>query len=63
LLETGLQLADHAGLTSTGDDVGPRRRAFAADLKSILKDIDVVEASALAVFRRLMTQTIRSENT
>jgi glycerol-3-phosphate O-acyltransferase len=63
LLETGLQLADHAGLTSTRGDVGARRRAFAADLKSILKDIDVVEASALAVFRRLMTQTIRSENT
>jgi glycerol-3-phosphate O-acyltransferase len=63
LLQTGLELAAHLRLTEIGDDLSARRTAFASEMRAILQRIDVVEASSLGAFRRLLTETTRSENT
>ena len=63
LLQTGLELAVHLRLTEIGDDLSARRKTFASEMRAVLQTIDVVEASSLRAFRRLLTETTRSENT
>jgi glycerol-3-phosphate O-acyltransferase len=54
LFASGLQLANNLGMVEVGDDLGERRAALAAELRSLLGDLDAIEAIALAAFRRRM---------
>jgi glycerol-3-phosphate O-acyltransferase len=54
LFQTGLQFAKNQKLMDATDNVAQRRRAFAAELRDIMRRIDTVEALGEERMRELL---------